>query len=74
MRLLSMRTLVAAAVLCLGAGAASAQEPERSPSRAEVVLRLRQQVRVSGLTSEQIQARLHSAGYASDLLDPYISA
>ena len=78
MRFPNMRTLMAAAVVCIvGPDALRAQEPAPPEivvgpvARPEAVQRLRQLIQNSGLTPEQIRARLFAAGYPSELLDPY---
>ncbi len=42
-------------------------------SRPDLVQELRQRIQSSGLTPDQIRARLAAAGYPEDLLDPYLS-
>ena len=80
MRFPCMRTLVAAAFLCAGSGELRGQEIATPPTqlkvgeiaaRPEAVQRLRQLLQGSGMTPEQIRARLYAAGYPPDLLDPY---
>ena len=44
---------------------------EQNPGLADV---LRQRIQQSGLTPEQVRARLQAGGYPSNLLDPYLSA
>jgi len=78
-----MRTLAAAAVLCVGAQAVLAQQPPGSrptpeqtramlQARPELIQQLRQRLMNSGLTREQIRARLRAEGYPEDMLDPYL--
>jgi polysaccharide biosynthesis/export protein len=73
------RTLVLSAVFLLGAIDAPAQQrPTAEQTRAilqarpELVQQLRQRLVNSGLTREQIRARLRAEGYPEDLLDPYL--
>ena len=79
MRLFLIRALLSSAFLSLGTEVAIAQQPARMPSQAaetptliEVVQRLRQHIVMSGLTPEQIRARLSASGFEGDLLDPYL--
>ena len=80
MRLFSWRSLSAVAVLSVLGGELMAQSPPRpaadttvrSLSLTEVLQRVRQAVRLSGLTAEQTRARLHASGFRADLLDPYL--
>ena len=44
---------------------------EQNPGLADV---LRQRIEQSGLTPEQVRARLQAGGYPSNLLDPYLSS
>src|SRR2546421_1342978 len=44
---------------------------EQNPGLADV---LRQRIQQSGLTPEQVRARLQAGGYPSNLLDPYLSS
>lgn len=50
------------------------QQAPLSPAQIEMLRRnpelIRQYIRGSGLTPDQIRARLRSAGYPEDLLDP----
>src|SRR5256886_15323677 len=80
----SLLPLVLAGLLGV-AGPGAAQTP-RPPSQAQGALEraieqnpgladvLRQRIQQSGLTPEQIRARLQAGGYPSNLLDPYLSA
>ena len=43
-----------------------------APSLVEVVTRLRQHIVTSGLTPEQVRARLYASGFRATLLDPYL--
>jgi polysaccharide export outer membrane protein len=43
-----------------------------APSLVEVVQRIRQHILSSGLTPEQIRARLHASGFRAELLNPYL--
>jgi len=81
MRSLFLRSLVVAASFLLP-GLASAQYPTTRPTpeqaqilmqtRPDLVAQLRQRFATSGLTREQIHARLRAEGYPEDLLDPYL--
>ncbi|MBK6779449.1 MAG: SLBB domain-containing protein [Gemmatimonadetes bacterium] len=42
-------------------------------TRPDLVRQLRERIGTSGLTPEQIRARLRAAGYPEDLLDPYLA-
>jgi polysaccharide export outer membrane protein len=81
MRFLQVRTLAAAAVIVLGANHAAAQTPGRPTAeqakallaaRPELIQQLRQRLASSGLTRDQIRARLRAEGYPEDLLDSYL--
>lgn len=82
MRFLTLRTLVAFVFLCVGGRSVLAQQPTARPTpeqarallqaRPELVLQLRQKLLNSGLTRDQIHARLRAEGYPEDLLDPYL--
>jgi len=83
MRFLSLRSLVATVVILLGAQSALAQQmPAGRPTpdqarailqaRPELIQQLRQRLANSGLTRDQIRARLRAEGYPEDLLDPYL--
>jgi polysaccharide export outer membrane protein len=72
------RLLVAAALLSLPALAAAQQRPstgeaqrmlETNPALAE---QLRQRIMTSGLTPDQVRARLRAEGYPENLLDAYL--
>ena len=81
MRSLLLRSLVVAASFLLP-GLAGAQVPTTRPTpeqaqillqtRPDLVEQLRQRFATSGLTREQIHARLRAEGYPEDLLDPYL--
>jgi polysaccharide export outer membrane protein len=72
-------SLLAAALLCAGARPVFAQRP--TPAQAEELLRtrpdlvaqLRQRLAGSGLTPDQVRARLRAEGYPEDMLDPYLA-
>ncbi|HEU4698096.1 MAG TPA: SLBB domain-containing protein [Gemmatimonadales bacterium] len=75
------RALAAAFVLFLAqAGMAAAQVPGLPPGvtpqdlmrRPDLVQQLRQQLQSSGLTPDQVRARLRAAGYPESLLDAYL--
>lgn len=82
MRLFIRRTLTAAAFLFVAAQPAVAQQPSNRPTpeqarallqaRPELIQQLRQRLVTSGMTREQIHARLRAEGYPEDLLDPYL--
>lgn len=63
------------ASLCLATLPASAQQP--TPQQMETLRQnpelVRERLRQSGLTDEQIRARLAAAGYEASLLDPYLT-
>jgi len=72
-------------VLCLvaaGVPLASSAQQRPSPQEAEALLRtnpdlaaqVRTRLRDSGLTPDQVRARLRAEGYPEDLLDPYLIA
>jgi polysaccharide export outer membrane protein len=80
MRFSHLRSLLAATVFCIGA-TASAQVPSTRPTpeqarallaRPEMVQQLRQRLATSGLSREQIRARLRAEGYPEDILDAYL--
>lgn len=77
---------LAAAALLIG-GPVSAQVPTQLPTpaqlpperarellrqRPDLAAQLRERIGASGLTPEQVRARLRAAGYPDDLLDPYL--
>jgi polysaccharide export outer membrane protein len=83
MRSLPLRSLVVAASFLLALPRiVGAQLPTTRPtpeqaqmllqSRPDLVAQLRQRFATSGLTREQIHARLRAEGYPEDLLDPYL--
>lgn len=80
MRYFQVRTLVASIVVCLGAQDVSAQQPRPTPEQARAVLearpeliqQLRERLLASGLTRDQVRARLRAEGYPENLLDPYL--
>ena len=80
MRHFLTRSLVATAFLCLGGEVALAQQNRPTPeqtraalqARPELIQQLRQRLVTSGMTREQIHARLRAEGYPEDLLDPYL--
>ncbi|HKG91384.1 MAG TPA: SLBB domain-containing protein [Gemmatimonadaceae bacterium] len=74
------RPLLAAALLCAIAAApgfAQRPSPEQAReilrSRPDLVAQLRQRLASSGLTPDQIRARLRAEGYPENLLDPYLA-
>jgi polysaccharide biosynthesis/export protein len=84
MRLLHIRSFFAGVILCVGPQAVVAQQSAvpftkdttRSifgpQARPELILQLRQRLLNSGMTPEQIHARLRAEGYPEDLLDGYL--
>jgi len=75
---LRLRPIIAAAFLLAAASPLSAQLPSASDaqallqSRPDLVNQLRQRITSSGMTPEQIRARLRAAGYPETMLDAYI--
>ncbi|HET9002708.1 MAG TPA: polysaccharide biosynthesis/export family protein, partial [Gemmatimonadaceae bacterium] len=71
-------SLLAAAVLCAGARPVFAQRPtpaqaqELLRTRPDLVAQLRQRLTSSGLTPDQVRARLRAEGYPENLLDAYL--
>ncbi len=80
MRFQLMRMLLASVFFCAAGQGALAQQPRPTPEQARVLLQarpelvqqLRQRLVSSGMTREQIHARLRAEGYPEDLLDPYL--
>ena len=82
MRFLTLRALFALAFVCVSGQSAVAQQPSARPTpeqarallqaRPELVVQLRQKLLNSGLTRDQIHARLRAEGYPENLLDPYM--
>ena len=72
-------SLLAAALLCAGARPVFAQRPTPSQaqellrSRPDLVAQLRQRLTSSGLTPDQVRARLRAEGYPENLLDAYLA-
>ncbi|HWE43481.1 MAG TPA: polysaccharide biosynthesis/export family protein, partial [Gemmatimonadaceae bacterium] len=72
-------SLLAAAFLCAGARPVFAQRPtpaqaqELLRTRPDLVAQLRQRLTSSGLTPDQVRARLRAEGYPEDMLDPYLA-
>jgi len=73
--------LAAIAVFAVGSQAVAQQPPQRPSAeqtramlqaRPELIEQLRQRLITSGMTREQIRARLRAEGYPEDLLDPYL--
>ena len=79
MRLITTGSLLAVALVCAGARPVFAQRP--TPSQAQELIRtspdlvaqLRQRLASSGLTPDQVRARLRAEGYPEDLLDAYLA-
>ena len=76
-----VRMLVLSAALLLGAVTAPAQQPPERPTteqkgtgtaKADLIQQLKARLLNSGLTRDQIHARLRAEGYPEDLLDPYM--
>ncbi|MEP7327306.1 MAG: hypothetical protein ABI836_15250, partial [Gemmatimonadota bacterium] len=71
--------LLVAGFTALPGRAVSAQQPSAEQarqllrSRPDLVTQLRQRIGASGLTPDQIRARLRAAGYPETLLDDYLS-
>lgn len=82
MRLRLVRSLMVAASFLLP-HAARAQTPTTRPTpeqarvllqtRPDLVAQLRQRFATSGMSREQVHARLRAEGYPEDILDPYLS-
>jgi len=72
-------SLLAAALLCAGARPVFAQRPtpaqaqELLRTRPDLVAQLRQRLTSSGLTPDQVRARLRAEGYPENLLDAYLA-
>ena len=71
--------IAASCLLALGAHTVRAQQlpaPDQAKRilemRPELVAQLRREIAASGLTPDQVRARLRAAGYPEDLLDAYI--
>ncbi len=71
-------SLLVAALLCASARPVLTQRPTPEQARAilatrpDLVAQLRQRLGGSGLTPDQVRARLRAEGYPEDLLDPYL--
>ncbi|MHB1223865.1 MAG: SLBB domain-containing protein [Gemmatimonadaceae bacterium] len=72
--------LLVAAFFCFAPGALAgqavpspAQAQEMLRNRPELIERLRQEIATSGLTPDQVRARLRAAGYPENLLDQYLT-
>src|SRR5688572_27581829 len=80
MRFLYTRALIASVFLCVGGQSLTAQQPGRpTPEQARAMLanpqmveQLRQKIMTSGMTRDQIRARLRAEGYPENLLDAYL--
>ena len=72
-------SLLVAALLCAGARPVFAQRPTTAEAqqllrtRPDLVAQLRQRLVTSGLTPDQVRARLRAEGYPENLLDPYLA-
>jgi polysaccharide export outer membrane protein len=75
----SLRSILAALILVGAATTAEAQEPTPDQARRllqtrpDLTAQLRQRIGASGLTPDQVRARLRAAGYPEDLLDAYLT-
>lgn len=78
MRALNLRSLLVTVVVFGGPAAAAAQRP--TPDQAQQMLQnnpaliqqLQQRIATSGMTPDQIRARLRAAGYPENMLDAYL--
>src|SRR4051794_33955797 len=75
----SFRRFAVAVGLLVAAPALRAQQlptPDQArralESRPDIVAQLRREIATSGLTPDQIRARLRASGYPEDLLDTYL--
>jgi protein involved in polysaccharide export with SLBB domain len=72
-------SLLVAALLCAGVRPVLAQRPTTAQAqeilrtRPDLVAQLRQRLGTSGLTPDQVRARLRAEGYPENLLDPYLA-
>ena len=81
MRLMSVRRplLVAAVLCCLPVPALAQQRPSAAEAqvllqtRPDLVAQLRQRIATSGMTPDQVRARLRAEGYPENLLDAYLT-
>lgn len=83
MRFRHLRSLLVTACFLFGPELRAQQAPTTRPSpeqarillqtRPDLVTQLRQRFITSGMTKEQIHARLRAEGYPEDLLDPYLA-
>src|SRR5512147_1211806 len=80
MRQLPVRIAVLGFALLISAAPAHAQgrpTPDQArtllQTRPDLVAQLRDRLRSSGLTPDQVRARLRAEGYPEDLLDPYLA-
>src|SRR4051812_45066449 len=82
MRFHSWRTLAAVAAVCVAAATLDGQQPGTRPSpeqarallqaNPELIAQLQQRLSRSGMTRDQIRARLRAEGYPEDLLNQYM--
>jgi polysaccharide biosynthesis/export protein len=76
---LRLGSVLLAALVCAGARPAFAQRPTASEAqellrtRPDLVAQLRSRLTNSGLTPDQVRARLRAEGYPENLLDPYLA-
>jgi polysaccharide export outer membrane protein len=80
MRVVNLRPLLVAVLVCAGAPpSVVAQRPTASDasallqSRPDLLNQLRERIMSSGMTPEQIRARLRAEGYPENLLDAYLT-
>jgi polysaccharide export outer membrane protein len=82
MQSVQKRTLIVAALLCAAWQGGAAQQPPGRPTpeqiiaaaqaKPELIQQMREKLVNSGLTREQIRARLRAEGYPEDMLDAYL--
>src|SRR5260221_6819365 len=78
MRARMTRSLLVAACCLMPLAARAQARPSPTEAQAllqtrpDLVAQLRQRLVASGLTREQVHARLRAEGYPEDLLDPYL--
>ncbi len=79
MRALNLRSLLVAVVVSGAPALAVAQNPtsqqaqQMLQSNPALLQQLRQRIMTSGMTPDQVRARLREAGYPENLLDAYMS-
>ena len=78
MPIFDVRRLAVAVALCALSSVAMAQRPTPAQAqlllqtRPDLVAQLRQKIVTSGMSADQIRARLRAEGYPETLLDPYL--